>query len=822
MYKLSIIVIIGLTIIPDLALSADKKIQIGLYNPDEDGKDRSVAATVLTAIDVIKEQNKILKGYQIEAYLYYAQQHTFGSAVWAALNNLGLNLTNYPMELKKAEANNQSKVRVNYQGPKEFGTTLNPIAMLGPRSTFDTRTMYPVYTTRNILHISFDAAGESLSVVKDYPYLFNSAPPVFLYVKALVQYLVHFNLDKIAFIHYSDQSKSFNSNKLTADRFEREAAENGINIVYVGEIRFDEFTDKSQYSSYFSNAFNAIKKNDIRVIVFSLTDEAMRTMICEAYRLGLYGSKYQFISILAEGMTSWVKEWKTVNCSEETQRFMSRNIIGLSRSPREKVETITEVGLTKKEIWTRIQNKMTEILSQPIPYDEWLAYVFDSVLAFALALDKILKRDPSFVENHKVGTLDPTRMNTMLNEIRQLDFIGASGRFKYKQDGDFLYRDGNIRYRKLKFKGNETKSGLEAIGLFDKDTSKITMNFSKLYYKQIPRAGPEHIENIVLLPQSVVYTMWILSGLGIIISLIFLTVNIYYRDVTYIKLSSPNINSLTCIGSILLYGAVICYGFDSRYVSEHSVAYMCNITTFMLSMGFTLTFGSLFSKTWRIYRIFTRAEAARYVVIKDIHLFTVVFLMLVVDAVLCFTWMGVSPFTLTSQLLSSLRDVKADTIENDIIHRCQCEYQSHFIFATFAYKGILMVFGLFVAYETKRIKVAAINDSKHIGLAVYNVCLFSALGSIVVFCLYDTDRFQEGYIFFGACILEITTVTLCLVFVPKVLMLLTNFEDPNFKKGRPVFNPTAQPSADDTNTNSQWSTTNSQCAMTTSTKSLNF
>ena len=55
-----------------------------------------------------------------------------------------------------------------------------------------------------------------------------------------------------------------------------------------------------------------------------------------------------------------------------------------------------------------------------------------------------------------------------------------------------------------------------------------------------------------------------------------------------------------------------------------------------------------------------------------------------------------------------------------------------------------------------------------LGLAVYNVCLFSALGSIVVFCLYDIGRYKEGYIVFALCIIQVTTVTLCFVFVPKV------------------------------------------------------
>ena len=61
------------------------------------------------------------------------------------------------------------------------------------------------------------------------------------------------------------------------------------------------------------------------------------------------------------------------------------------------------------------------------------------------------------------------------------------------------------------------------------------------------------------------------------------------------------------------------------------------------------------------------------------------------------------------------RDLVADTIESEVVHRCSCKYQTHFIFSIFVYKGILLMFGLFVAYETRKIKVEAINDSKHIG-----------------------------------------------------------------------------------------------------------
>ena len=55
---------------------------------------------------------------------------------------------------------------------------------------------------------------------------------------------------------------------------------------------------------------------------------------------------------------------------------------------------------------------------------------------------------------------------------------------------------------------------------------------SFIAYESIPRAKPMEIENIVIFPESIVYTMWVLSGIGIVISLLFLTINICYREVT--------------------------------------------------------------------------------------------------------------------------------------------------------------------------------------------------------------------------------------------------------------------------------------------------
>lgn len=57
------------------------------------------------------------------------------------------------------------------------------------------------------------------------------------------------------------------------------------------------------------------------------------------------------------------------------------------------------------------------------------------------------------------------------------------------------------------------------------------------------------------------------------------------------------------------------------------------------------------------------------------------------------------------------------------------------------------------------------------GMSAYVVALFSAAAVIVTHALRHTTSFLAAYIIFAICIVSCTTVTLCLVFLPKVSLL---------------------------------------------------
>lgn len=72
-----------------------------------------------------------------------------------------------------------------------------------------------------------------------------------------------------------------------------------------------------------------------------------------------------------------------------------------------------------------------------------------------------------------------------------------------------------------------------------------------------------------------------------------------------------------------------------------------------------------------------------------------------------------------------------------------------------------------IAWETRKVKIAALNDSKSIGVCIYNVAI-SALVGLSISELLDQSRVDEIYVATSVCILVATSGTIIIIFLPKV------------------------------------------------------
>ena len=85
---------------------------------------------------------------------------------------------------------------------------------------------------------------------------------------------------------------------------------------------------------------------------------------------------------------------------------------------------------------------------------------------------------------------------------------------------------------------------------------------------------------------------------------------------------------------------------------------------------------------------------------------------------------------------------------------------------SYAYKGLLQLVAMFMAFHTRRVKIKVLNDSKTIAVIVYINSIILALLAVVEFALIRYHQLHTAL--FGLALLVEATVFLTLIFIPMV------------------------------------------------------
>ena len=101
-----------------------------------------------------------------------------------------------------------------------------------------------------------------------------------------------------------------------------------------------------------------------------------------------------------------------------------------------------------------------------------------------------------------------------------------------------------------------------------------------------------------------------------------------------------------------------------------------------------------------------------------------------------------------------------------IIRVCSSKDSSIWLPAFFASKGIILLAGLFLAFETRNVKIKSLNESRFIAMSVYGAVIVSIALTPIGFALENFPNLQYGII--GIMILLSTSLILGLIFVAKV------------------------------------------------------
>ncbi|ESO83683.1 hypothetical protein LOTGIDRAFT_133032 [Lottia gigantea] len=593
----------------------------------------------------------------------------------------------------------------------------------------------------NLVQMSYVSLSPSLSDKLRFPFFFRTTAPDVVVNPARIDIFKQFGWSQVSTIH-----QSFELFSTVTENLNELMKEANLTIV-----RSEIFTQDPEVQ------VKNLMENDARIIVGGFYADKARKIFCEAYKEGLYGSKVVWI------LVGWYDDdwWKTpdpnVDCTVEELSAAVEGYIAIDHIYLNPKNTPSISGVTPEEFQTIFNNRTN---NENIFGKKLSPLAYDTIWAIALGLNETIE-DLARNDTQKNLTdftyTDSEFGHILLENMKKVNFQGIKGPIYFDENHDAV-----SLLRIVRIQGGVK----ETIGIYN-PTLTTDVKIEWLPETPVVWAGglPPKDSTIVyyetvVLSFSIYVAFCCISGIGMVLAIVFLMFNIMYRNARVVKMSSPRLNNLILIGCILIYITVFLYN-----TTENHSSLICQAKIFLMTVGFSLAFGALFAKTWRVHVIFTNATKQKKIV-KDIQLVFMVLGLTSINLVVLIVWAILHPIiVVTNDLPKEVNEVDDYEIRKDY-SACTSENEIYYTGTLFGIQGILMLLGAFLAWETRKVKIEALNDSKLIGVCIYNVVVLSILGVTVSFALGDNINLR--YSLDSAVVLLATTVTECLIFVPKV------------------------------------------------------
>ncbi|RDD38504.1 Gamma-aminobutyric acid type B receptor subunit 2 [Trichoplax sp. H2] len=620
----------------------------------------------------------------------------------------------------------------------------------------------------NLIQISYLSSSPSLNNRQVYPNFFRTRSCESQRILPFFSILDHFNWSKIGLI--MENSVVYSS---LANYIREIANSSGIEVVSSASFSTDEQSNE---------ALKVVKNSFVRVIYAGFSLEAGRKMLCQAYHLELRPPNYTWIG------PGWFHDqwWKsdhhqdikvdTLRCSGAVMNEMIEGYLSVNPQVISDIQEPTISKYTPEE-WTKAYDHFRQAFSHWQGRKDFAGYSYDAIWAIAIALNQSIPRlrlIEKTLENFQYD--DEDYFNIFKEEIENVTFHGVTGPFSFTSNGNrlgvlgpFSFTSNRNRLGVLVIQRIQNAKNVILGHYYEKSEQtawKSGINISWGIADRKPPADYPYVTKVFsVIPFTATIIVIIAAVIGIFLALIFALLNVYYRNRRAIKVASPNINYTIIIGAILCYISTILQVIYIDPVNETDLMLLiCRGRIWFLVLGFLMGFGALFAKTWRLKMIFQN-KTARSRIITDSQLYLVILIIVLIGAAILTIQAAIDPIFLESKIKTQLMGYRVNSLV--VYYKNKCVTQNvmlwHVIILILG--GVLLLYGLSLAWRTRNIPFHLANDSKYIIFTIYNVTIFSGIAILVGHTL---SNIALRVILVAILIIIATTGSLCLIFIPKV------------------------------------------------------
>ncbi|XP_038057320.1 gamma-aminobutyric acid type B receptor subunit 1-like [Patiria miniata] len=604
----------------------------------------------------------------------------------------------------------------------------------------------------NIIQISYSASSPALSVRSQYKTFFRTNAADSQFNNARLAMIKRYNWTRVATLHENQEVFSTSIND-----FSTLLANNDIEL-----ITSESFTVDPE------EQVKNLKSKGAWIIFGNFYENMARRVFCQAYQQKLYGKHYAWFLPGGYKDKWWEVPDDEVACTPEElhqaiKGYISTENIPLSIYKDQK----TPSGYTARE-YEAIVEELFDAQKNQTSFDANKAaasYAYDATWTIALTLNKSLSNftSDSLEDFHYENVaMREVFMDTLYN----LEFEGVSGTVSFTRDGN---REGLIEVRQMK------ESTEVPIGRYSPQKEELIIDGIEWQGGVAPKDATTERNISLYVPHTYIYVAAGFSGVGVTLVFVLALFMVAYRQRSVFGRAMPGYLGVMLFGCVLLYGTVVLLGMDSGLVGQEYFTTICKLSSSTLTIGFACAYGVLFSKIYRAHKLLVTKANLWKPDPHGGHMARTMLIFFVVDIAALVVWIVAFPMQSTTEIVNERLNENENTRYNDLVEFCTQGDSIYFIVGLFVFHGLALLLGAFLAYETRELKILSLNDTFWTGIAIYCVVTLSVVSAPLSFILSNTP--QISYAVIGALTWTAVTLTLLIVFMPKLVALRHSFGD---------------------------------------------
>ena len=658
--------------------------------------------------------------------------------------------------------NLESKSIVTYV-KNVFYSEKQVVGIIGPACSAATLALAKIVSLNNVTSLIVQSPGASSPLLNNVKYFntFRTIGSSLAYVDTFLAIIRLNNWTRIACL-YDEERIYFRS---TFSEFSKRASElSGLRVF-----------SSAMYDGEDLQLFpvQEIRDEQVRVVFVFAGNQSCRRLLCIAYHMNVRFPTYQWI-FHDRSKSQLIKEetfrynGKEFSCNETIMELASHGaILNTQRTTRED-NKVTVSGLNLSQYKEEYKQKRIEYENEiglENITSEFANLYYDAAWSFALSLNSsipILRENGFSLVNYTYGQPEATEI--IRQEFFNVQFEGISGPIMFN---------------------NETRDSVTIIDISQLWKNDTTVEVIKLgyYYENITMT-----ENQATFINDTFNKEQVKIHLGVGVTVIFATMlsttftallqlaNLVWYYKKSIKASSPNLSHLISSGCYLFAIAGLTYSIQETFnlpTSTNSVAYatLCNAFTWCLVLGYSLVFGTVCAKMWRVYRIFRHfRNESPGALISDNALIVFVIILLLLDMIVCTVWNVTDPWLLETRIDEHQGEMDVlPTIS--IYSSCSCKNLYVWLGILVTYKGIIALVVVALSIANRHIQRKEFKHARKVNMLVYSLVLIWGAGLPLYFIL---ERFNLHIKFLIMCAMLNAAILLCcaLLFLPPVIPVL--------------------------------------------------